>query len=248
MTLAAPPVAGSVRLIVVGELETLTRGRPSEFRHRGLALVERPSVAAALVEVGREPDAMVLVPTDLDDMPATDFVDVLRSLAHVPVIAGLSPTSSPQFVSELFDHGATTAVFLPATPARLAEAVQVCTAPKAIDDIRLELGAITLDHARFRATWRGRELVLAPQTFAILGHMLMTYPRILTARDIVTEFGASGANTNDRARQAMLRLRRAFTDAAPSWPSPITTVHRVGYRLEPGPGPDHLVAEGSSDA
>lgn len=243
MTIAAPTINGSVRLIVVGDLDELTRGRPSEFRHRGLTLVERPTVASALIEVGKEPDALVLVPTDLNDMPLTDFIDVLRSLAHVSVIAGLSSNSSPQFVSELFDHGVASAVLLPATPARLIEAVQVCRAPRVAGDMRLELGSIDLDEARYRATWRGRELSLTPQSFALLRYMLVSHPRVLTVRDVVGELGGEGTITPDRARSAITRLRRAFIDAAPQWGSPIVTVHRVGYRLEPGPGPEQLRIE-----
>lgn len=248
MTITVPVISGSVRLIVVGDLDELTRGRPSEFRHRGLTLVPRPTVASALIEVGKEPDALVLVPTDLDDIPITDFVDVLRSLAHVSVIAGISASCSPQFVSELFDHGVASAVLVPATPARLIEAVRACNAPHPAGEMRFELGSITLDEARYRVTWHGREVTLAPQSFGLLRYMLVSYPRVLTVRDIVGELGREGETTPERARSAITRLRRAFIDAVPDEASPVVTVHRVGYRLEPGPGPGQLLIVEDADA
>ena len=239
MTLATAAPAGWVKVIAVGDADRVARGRPAEFRHRGLALAVRPTAMGALMEVGRDPGALVLVPTSLTELPLVDFVDVLRSVAHATVIAGVVPGTSTKQVSELFDHGIASTVALPATPSRLAEAVLASRAPALIDESVIELGNLVLDSGRHRVTWYGREIVLAPKTFEILRYMMLAYPRVVSLRELVQEFEAGAHDHAIRMRVAIGRMRTAFSDGAPSvgtamyHGTPIETVHRVGYRLRP---------------
>jgi len=233
MTLAPSVMVGSVKVIAVGGLDSTVRGRPAEFRHHGITVASRPTAMAALLEVGRDPDSVVLVPTHLEDMPIVEFVDVLRSVAHIPVIAGLVSGSTNQTVSELFDHGVSGTVALPATPARLAEAVLVARAPATPLQPPIEVGNLVLDDARYRVTWLGREVTLTPRTFELLRHMLLAHPRIISLHEIMQLVGGDPREAAVRSRTAVARLRAAFVEAAPSADSPIETVHRVGYRLRP---------------
>lgn len=188
---------------------------------------------AALLEVGRDPDSIVLVPTDLSDFPLTDFIDVLRSVAHVPVIAGIVPGCSTHSVSELFDHGIAGTVALPATPGRLADAVLSSRAPDPPERLVLEVGRLTLDDSRHRVTWYGREVTLPPKTFDILRYLLRAYPRVVPVRELVEFVGEASTDRVNGARVAVGRLRTAFLEATPYYGTPIETVHRVGYRLRP---------------
>lgn len=245
MTMAAPVVNGWVRLVLVGDVFDLTRGNAAEFRHRGLTLVGHADVASALIDVGQDPGAVVLVPIDLAEMKVTQFVDVVRTLAHVPVIVGLTSEGSPQQVSELFDHGISSVVLLPATPARLFEAVNACRR-QPVGATRLELGGIVLDEASFRVTSHGRTISLAPQIFGLLRHMMIAHPRVISIEEVAATFDAGGANAQDRARRSIQRLRRAFIDAGEV--NPVVHVPRVGYRLEPGDGPTELKIEEHGNA
>lgn len=231
MTLALQPITGSIKVVAVGDASSLARGRPAEFRHRGLSLATRPTAMAALLEVGREPGSVVLVPTDLTDMPLTEFVDVLRSVAHVPVIAGLAPGCTSQAVSELFDHGVTSTVSLPATPRRLADAVLASRAPEATEELSIAVGNLTLDDARHRVTWYGTEVTLPPKNFEILRYLMVAHPRVVPIRELAEFVGEASADRAMRARVAVGRLRAAFSEATRYYGSPIETVHRVGYRL-----------------
>ncbi len=233
MSLAPPPVVGSVKVVAVGNAAALARGRPAEFRHRGLALVTRPSALAALIEVGREPGSIALVPTDLEDMPLLEFVDVLRSVAHVPVILGIMPGTNSQVVSELYDHGIAVTVALPTTPGRLSEAVLATRAPEPPEELFLELGSLTLDDARHRVTWYGSDVTLAPKSFDILRYMMLSHPRVITLPELMEQVGDGLHDRGVRARSTISRLRAAFADAMPYRPTPLETVHRIGYRLRP---------------
>jgi len=233
MTLTIQPITGSIKIVAVGDAHSLARGRPAEFRHRGLNLATRPTAMAALLEVGREPGSIVLVPTDLADMPLTQFIDVLRSVAHVPVIAGLAPGYSTQAVSELYDHGIAGTIALPATPGRLADAVLASGASEQPDELMLELGHLTLDDARHRVTWHNTEVPLPPRNFDLLRYMILSHPRVVPIRELMEFVGEAGGDRANRARVAIGRLRAALTDASPDHGSPIETIHRVGYRLRP---------------
>lgn len=238
MTLAISAPVGWVKVIAVGDA-TVMRGRPAEFRHVGLALAVRPTPMAALLEVGKDPGALVLVPTRLSAMPVVEFVDVLRSVAHASVIAGVVPGTSTKAVSELFDHGISSTVALPATPSRLAEAVLASRVPTRIDDSVIEVGNLILDNGRHRVTWYGREVVLAPKSFEILRLMMLAYPRVVSLRELVYALESGTDDHAIRIRVAVGRLRAAFADGAPSVGTsmyrgtPIETVPRVGYRLCP---------------
>jgi len=194
---------------------------------------------AALLEIGKDPGALVLVPTNLAEPPLLEFVDVLRSVAHASVIAGVVPGTSTKEVSELFDHGIASTVALPATPTRLAEAVLASRVPTPVDDTVLELGNLILDSGRHRVTWFEREIVLAPRSFDILRYLMLAYPRVVTLRELVLEFDAGIDSHAIRMRVAIGRLRSAFSDGAPAVGTamfrgtPIETVHRIGYRLRP---------------
>lgn len=232
------PLSGSVRVLAVGDPHEIFRGRASEFRHQGLTLSHRGTALSALLELGRDPDAVVLVPTEVTDMPLLEFVDVLRSVAHVPVIAGATAGCSTQMISELFDHGVASTVKLPATPSRLAEAIRAIRAPRAAAEPRdeplaLTIGALSLDEARYRVTWHEREVTLAPRSFALLRFMMEAHPRVLSMRELMDEFEDERGDTGTRVRVAIGRLRAAFQRAAPRYDTPVETVYRVGYRLVP---------------
>ncbi|CAN5354460.1 response regulator transcription factor [soil metagenome] len=233
MTLTLQPITGSVKIVAVGDASALARGRPAEFRHRGLTLATRPTAMAALLEVGRDPHSIVLVPTDLSDFPLTEFIDVLRSVAHVPVIAGIAPGCTPHSVSELFEHGVASTVALPATPGRLAEAVLASRVSEPSVGLVLEVGQLALDDSRHTVTWHGREVAIPSMRFDILRYLLRAYPRVVPARELVEFIGDSAVDRLNGVRVAIGRLRAAFLEAVPHSGAPIETVHHVGYRLRP---------------
>lgn len=231
MTLAVPVITGSIKVVAVGSAGLIARGRPAEFRHRGLSLATRPTAIAALLEVGRDPSSLVLVPTDLPDMPPIEFIDVLRSVAHVPVIAGIVPGCSSSLVSELIDHGVASTVDLPATPTRLADAVLSSRPAESPRALVLEVGDLILDEGRHHVSWHGRDVVLPPKNFEILRYLILAQHRVVPLRELMEFVGEASADRATRARVAIRRLRVAFAEAVPEHCPPVETVHGVGYRL-----------------
>lgn len=219
-----------VKVIAVGSADDVLRGRASEYRHRGVALTARPTVIAALGEVSKDPDAIILVPTDLAEMPAVEFVDLVAALAHVPVIVGIAPGCPPATLRELLEHGVASTVGLPCTPASLARAIH-SVPERQLESAPLECGALTLDPSEHRVTWHGSDVRLAPKEFEILRYLLDSHPGVVSLDVLVREFEHGATDKHMRVRSAITRMRSRFTALVPERPSPIETVHKIGYRI-----------------
>ncbi|MFW7413484.1 winged helix-turn-helix domain-containing protein [Demequina sp. SO4-18] len=233
MTVGTSPLATSVRVVAVGDRDALIRGRPIDFRHEGLAVVNRATGLGALLALGRHPRAIALVPTDMEDLPLLEFVDVLRSVAHVPVIAGVAEGCPTQTVSELFDHGISSVVKLPVTPAQLVEATHSAQVLEPVNPLVLKIGNLTLDDSGYLVTWHGQPVAITPRSYTLLRYMMAAHPRVLTMRELIHEFEDPSSEPGVRTRVTIGQLRAAFKEAVPHESTPIETVHRVGYRLCP---------------
>lgn len=230
VSLAAP--TGSTRVIAVGDLSGLTRGTAAEFRHSGIVLVARLTTTAALLEVGREPGAVVLVSTDLADMAIADFVDVVRSVARVPVVVGLAPNCEPAILFDLLERGVSSTVPLPVTPDRLAKAVlAVRPAAPAADHPLVEVGPLVIDSARYLVYCDGVELPLALRDFEMLRYLAETYPRVATMVELLGEFEHGEGERAVRIRSSVGRIRSKVQTHFDPAPFRIEIVQRVGYRL-----------------
>lgn len=242
MTLAPMAPAWPARVIAVAsDPGAIARGRPAEFRQAGLMLDGTPSVAAALVEIGRERDALVLVPSDLDAMPLLDFVEVVHAISDQRVIIGIAPHVDAEAVADAIERGMATAVPLPVTAARLASAVTVARPLVPVTSHLLEVGALEVDTAAYRVRWHGAEVRLAPRLIEMVHYFATAYPRVVSMPELAGEFGSSddARDRGARARVSIGRIRHLFATAHPGGLQPLETVHRVGYRLSAGgvPGP-----------
>lgn len=231
MTLAAP--TGSTRVITVGEIARFTRGSAAEFRHSGIALTPRLTSTAALLEVGREPGAVILVSTELEDMAIGDFVDVVRSVARVPLIVGLGRNCDSATLFELLERGVTSTVPLPITPDRLARAVSSVLPPlhQEGEPTVIELGPLVIDSARYTVHCHGVEVHLARKDFEMLRYLAAEFPRVVTMAELIAQFEHGAGERSVRVRSCIGRIRSRFQEQFPEVPLRIENVQRVGYRL-----------------
>lgn len=232
MTTVVAAPTGSTRVIAVGDLAGLTRGSAAEFRHSGIVLVPRLTSTAALLEVGREPGAIILVSTELTDMALGDFVDVVRSVAKVPLIVGLAPNCEPAALFDLLERGVGSTIPLPVTPERLARAVSSVIQPVPVDEHpRIEVGPLVIDSARYFVSCAGVELPLARRDFEMLRYLASVYPRVATMAELLTEFERGASERSVRIRSSIGRIRNRVHGLYAEAPFRIEIVQRVGYRL-----------------
>jgi DNA-binding response OmpR family regulator len=232
LAVAVPVPVGSVRIVAVGMQSHLTRGSAAEYRQRGLCLVSRPTAAAALSEIGKEPGSVVLVPSDIQDFPLLEFVDVVSTLAHTPLILGIAPAADRALIGAALQRGAETTVSLPVTALRLAAAVRAVAPAEGESPETLTCGGLTLDGGRYQVLWQGRDVHLPPQQFEILRHLMRSQPGVVTTPELVAAFADRHSfDSATRVRVAIGRIRSRLALVAPGAPSPIETVHKIGYRV-----------------
>ena len=231
MSVALAPLHDWVKVIAVGEGEGVIRGRAAEYRHRGVALASRPSVLAALTEISRDPDAVVIVPTDLDEMPPAAFVALLAAMTRVRVIGGIAPGCSAEDLRDLLESGVDTTLRLPLRPATLAQALTAVQVQTAGTEHVLRCGDLVLDSREHRVVWRGRDVHLAPKEFEILRHLMQAHPGVVTIDRLVSTFERGDESRAIRVRSAVTRLRARFAESDPHAAGVVETVHRIGYRL-----------------
>lgn len=231
MSVALAPLHDWVKVIAVGEGEGVIRGRAAEYRHRGVALASRPSVVAALTEISRDPDSVVIVPTNLDEMPPAAFVTLLAAMTRVRVIGGIAPGCSAEELRDLLESGVDTTLRLPLRPATLAQALTAVQLQTAETEHVLRCGDLVLDTREHRVVWRGRDVHLAPKEFEILRHLMQEHPGVVTLDRLVTMFERGDEARAIRVRSAITRMRARFAEVDPTAAGVVETVHRVGYRL-----------------
>lgn len=228
---ASTPVLGSVRVVAVGDPTLLVRGRPAEFRKHGLTIVNRITAVSALLELGRDPSAVVLIPSTLDDFPILPFVDVLRSVAHVPVIAAVESDCSAHTLTELVKHGVTATVTLPATPTKLAAALHSRLASDKAEPVTLTIDELSLDEYRHEITWHGTVVSVTPTQFTLLRELMVAYPRVIPLQELIEQIEQENGRPGVKTRVTVGRLRAALNAAVPDRVAPIESVHGVGYRI-----------------
>lgn len=228
---AAAP-AWPISVVTVDSATSTLRGTLAEFRRHGIALRPHLTGTAALLDLGREPGSVMLVPSDLTDMHLDEFVALAVGLAHAPVLVGLLPGTDADLVRSCLDRGAHGIVDLPVSPERLATAIGSLArtgspAPRRV----LRCGPLTLDVARYRVEFDGEELVLAPREFELLGYLMEAHPRVTGVAEIVEQATPAGSGNVMSVRVAIRRIRRKFAQRFPGRPPVIETVRGVGYRI-----------------
>lgn len=234
MTDVRTAVVGSTRVVSIVSDRPLTRGRPAEFRRHGLALSALSTATGALKKVGSEPHVVLLVPTELPDMPLADFLDIVRSLSTASVLVAVGDDLDAVKAAFALQHGAAGLIGLPVTPIALAQAVHAM--PRHTIDTRtsFECGDLVVDVASHRVWWRGEPVHLPPREFSMMAYLAQEYPRLVTIEELVSELGAGrAAGAPERMRHMVSRIRAYFLEATPDVPPPVETVYRVGYRLTP---------------
>lgn len=231
MTSAVVAPAWPISVVTIDTDGMPFRGRDAEFRHHGIALRRHLSGTSALLDLGREPGSVALVPSDISDIPLVEFVELAVSLAHVPVIVGLVPGTGIDVVRSCLEQGPSGIVELPVTPGRLALSLAGLARPEPIEPELLTCGRLELDRGQHRVYLHGQEVVLAPKEFELLAYLMSVHPRVAGVDELVSATTVGGHENAMPVRVAIGRLRAKFARMVPGSPPVIETVRGIGYRI-----------------
>jgi DNA-binding response OmpR family regulator len=182
-----------------------------------------------------KPDLVVL---DLM-LPGLDGLDVCRALrreSSVPVIMLTARVEESDKLVGL-ELGADDYLTKPFSPrelvARVRTVLRRTSEPAAPEVVRA--GDLSLDRASFQARLRGREVALTPTEFEILAALAGQPGRVFSRAQLLTAARGVAFESYERAIDSHIRNLRRKLDLAGDQPSPIVTVHGVGYKFAVGP-------------
>lgn len=231
MTLVEAP-AWPVTVIAIEPSAAITRGRASEFRRLGLSVKKQTSGTAALLDLGRDPGSVLLVPSDLSDIPLSEYVELAVSLAHSAVIVGIVPGSDADLIAQALALGAHDAVALPVGAEGLARALTKLKRVPVDPGRVLRCGDLTVDLGRYRVHYGEREVCLAPKEFALLSYLAEIHPRIAPPAELLTIKSLDGIPNATALRTSIGRIRRRFRETIPGGAAVVGTARGFGYYIE----------------
>lgn len=191
---------------------------------------------AALAEARRHIPDVVVLDRMLPDADGLDVcVALRRELRPTPGVLMLTARGSEADVVLGLDHGADDYVVKPCRPRELVARVRaVLRRVRASGEVGRTLvrGRLRVDEAARRAFVDDAELVLTPTEHELLALLCRDEGRVHGRMELLASvFGSSHAGYARNVDCHVARLRRKL-EAAGLEPSPIRTVHRVGYRFE----------------
>lgn len=239
-------LAWPARVVVLdGVGGTVVRGRPAEFRQRGLALSSASGALDVVTSLGREPASAVVVPADraADDIAA--YIEAVSSLTGTPLIIGVREASELEGWRSVLDRVDVRVVELPLTPLRLAAVLGSLARIAPPSDELQRCGALELSVVEHRVTWHGETVHLAPRPFDVLQLLMRERPRVVSTREVLDRVhprlqpGWSALGVRSAVKSIRHELRAAVPDAR----IPLASVYGVGYCIvAESPAPRQAIA------
>lgn len=232
MTLAVAVPVWPVRVVSIGSAGVSLRWTAVEYRHRGIVLRTHVGAVEALLDLAKEPGSVILVPSDINDMPLLEFVELAISLANAPVILGRVDGTDDALIAACLGLGAQGVVALPLTPDGLAEVLSCIVRAESPGAEVLRCGLLALDTGQHRVHYNGQEILLALKEFRLLEYLMRVHPRVAGVDELSRELGAGRDRVDPMGiRVAMRRLRQRLALTAPAAHTVVETVRGVGYRI-----------------
>ncbi|WP_326714416.1 MULTISPECIES: response regulator transcription factor [unclassified Streptomyces] len=234
-----PPPLG--RVLVVDDDPTVAEVVAGYLDRAGYDVVRAADGPAALDRAAAHGPDLVVLDLMLPGMDGLEVCRRLRARGPVPVIMLTARGDEDERILGL-EVGADDYVTKPFSPRELVLRVEsvlrrarAATAPKPAGPLRA--AGLTVDPAARRAAKEGVELALTIREFDLLAFFLRHPGRAFSREELMQQVWGWDFGDLSTVTVHVRRLRGKIEDD-PAAPSLIQTVWGVGYRLDPGPGPD----------
>jgi DNA-binding response OmpR family regulator len=207
----------------------------ADFRDRWDVHVCTSAAEGLLVAGNTRPD-VVVVASDVEDLPVATVVELLDRICGIPVIVATAGEHADQVAAAL-DAGAVACV---ARPYRYAQLLALATAVRPArtptEEPVLRSGSLELFPVAGTVRLRGSLVLMPPQEFRVLEHLMRHEGRVVSQSELWSAvWGRTTPSTSNTVSVHVRRLRRRLGDD-PREPGIITTVGRSGYLLQPATG------------
>ena len=220
------------RILIVDDEPEIVRLVVDYLSAAGFTTVTARNGNEALMRAQQEP--MDLVVLDLG-LPGVDGLDVTRSLRRSSDVPIIMLTARDDETDKLvgLELGADDYVTKPFSPRELVARVRAVLRRRAGagQSDAINVGDLSLDIPRMRATRDGRGIDLTATEFALLEALARQPGRVFTRSQLLDAIHGVAFESYERAIDAHVKNIRRKLEPDPHSPRYVLTVYGVGYRL-----------------
>jgi two-component system, OmpR family, KDP operon response regulator KdpE len=202
------------------------------LEERGYAVRAVRTAVEAVHHLTAEPGDVVVLDLGLPDLDGRELLKMLRAVSAVPVIVATAQDDEAVIVRTL-DLGADEYIVKPFSAAQLEARIRALLRRASADPVaeRINVGELSIDVAKRRASLAGRDLDLTRKEFDLLHHLAMKRGAVVTRKELLAEVWRQPFGGEDRTVDVHLSwLRRKLGETAAN-PRYLRVVRGVGARL-----------------
>jgi DNA-binding response OmpR family regulator len=231
--LTLPEAAWPLRVLMV-ESPSLPAGSVQVRVHaRDLEVWSVPDVYAALLALGDDTPAAVVLPTDLVGADPAQVTASILARHDLSVLVALAPEEgAADIAGRAVEAGCAGLVPIPLEESHLCAAVsRAARLERGGPGDRLLVGGVVIDLAGLTVTGEdGTRVQLSGMQFTCLYLLARAWPQPVRLDQLATQLGLAGDHGDERARRLVARLRHHIAPAA-GGRDLVENVRGVGYRL-----------------
>lgn len=218
------------RVVLLGSTDDI-RGSSREFLRFGITLVVREDVLAALAEMAREPESLLIVSTTVSSAPLGEILELVVTMYGPNVMLGRGHGDIGAEMATAMAADVSSSLDLPLTAESLKK--QILTIPRRgrFDRSSLTIGGLTVNPIRRHALWWGEYIDLTPLEITILYKLMQAYPYTAPIEELSAGMSGSTSDPVGTIRVSISRTRSRLRSVGRGSPAVIETIRGIGYRL-----------------
>ncbi len=225
----------ALKVMLVDDDETIIETLEYNLKRHGFEVVSFNNGTKALSKLDETSPSLVILDWMLPDMVGPDICKLIRSRSlDVPILM-LTGRSSPVDVATGLTSGADDYLSKPFSNVELLARVQALLRRagkgQSKHNVRLAVGALTLDDDAKMVTWNGKPVDTSPKEFALLRVLMQNAGKTLSTETLLNQVWGADFTGDVKTVAVHMRWLRQKLEEDPKNPKLLETVHRSGYRL-----------------
>lgn len=228
------------RILVVDDEPQIGRMLRTQLTARGYEVDHVTTGQDALLAIGDDPPALILLDLGLPDLDGMEVARRVREWSAVPIVF-LTVRDDERSKVQALDVGGddyvTKPFGLPELLARVRAILRRASEQPAATSSVFESGDLKVDFNARQVTVGGQEVRLTPTEYELLRLFVLHADKTLTHRQLLTQIWGPEATTETQYLHVFIRQLRRKLETDPAKPRHFVTEPGVGYRFRSQPAP-----------
>ena len=228
------------RILVVDDEPQIGRMLRTQLTARGYEVDHVSTGQDALLAIGDDPPALILLDLGLPDLDGMEVARRVREWSAVPIVF-LTVRDDERSKVQALDVGGddyvTKPFGLPELLARVRAILRRASEQPAATSSVFESGDLKVDFNARQVTVAGQEVRLTPTEYELLRLFVLHSDKTLTHRQLLTQIWGPEATTETQYLHVFIRQLRRKLETDPGKPRHFVTEPGVGYRFRSQPSP-----------